>query len=137
MSEGVARHCFRQPSAQASGLVGPHLRIDPQLEGDPFGFTKGPGVPRSTVADHDQPDPTLLDLGKRVAQLGDLLAAEQSAEMPDEHQQGRSLGPRMAEGDGASVIVLQLDVPQPFRQAVHARAPFFHLDRSQPTSLPR
>jgi len=127
MAEGAARHCFRQPSAQASGLIGPHLRIDPQLEWDPFSVPNSLGVARLTGADHDQPDSTLLDVGKRVAQLGDLLAAEQSAEMPDEDEQGRHFGPRMAERDRASVIVQQLYASQPLCEAIHARTPFLQL----------
>ena len=44
---------------------------------------------RRAVADHHEAGAAACDLGLRVAQLRDLLTAEQSPEVPDEDQHDR------------------------------------------------
>jgi len=75
---------------------------------------------RPAVADDYQFGPTLANRRKRVAQLRDLLSAEQSAEMPDERQHHRTALPEISQADGRAVGVENDDVFQLFRH-VHCR----------------
>ncbi len=65
---------------------------------------------------------TAADLGKRVTQLRDLLAAEDSAEVADEGEHHGAVPPQVAEPQRMSLGVEHLDVPQRVGDA-HALSP--------------
>jgi hypothetical protein len=54
------------------------------------------------VADDDQLGATPADLWKRVAQLRDLLAAEDSPEVADEREHDRLFAPQVSQAHGPS-----------------------------------
>jgi hypothetical protein len=64
---------------------------------------------RGAVADHHDLGAGGADLVPAVAQLRDLLAAEQSAEVADEHEHDRALAPQIAQPNRALVCVAELD----------------------------
>ena len=59
----------------------------------------------AAVADDDQFGATAANLGKRVTQLRDLLAAEDSAKVADEGEDDRLLVPQVTQAHGLSVRI--------------------------------
>ena len=87
------------------GLVGLQPRIGEQTERHPLFFVKALRLLRRSVADRDQLGAGLRDLACGVAQLRDLLLAEQSPEVTQEHENDGRLLPEIAEPDGLAVEV--------------------------------
>jgi hypothetical protein len=68
---------------------------------------------RLAVADDDQLGATVADLGKRVTQLRDLLAAEDSAKVADEGEHHGLPAPQLTEANVPPVRIEHADVLEP------------------------
>ena len=79
--------------AEPGGVVGSTTHIDQQRKPDPGLPAKDRGIPQVTQADSGDRCPGLLDGVFVVAQLRDVLAAEDSAVVAQENEQRRTLGP--------------------------------------------
>jgi hypothetical protein len=97
------------------------------------GLERGVGVERARVArdvaealqvpgcsrpDDDERGAALGYRGLACRQVNDLLTAEDSAEVADEGEDGRSVGPGAAERDGAALGVEDRKAREPRRQCV-------------------
>ena len=96
-------------STQPSGPVGAQGGIRIELEGDAGLGTKPRGLCWRTVTDADENRPGRADLRRHVAQLCDLLAAEDSAEVAHVDEHCRPVAQDVAQGDLASFAVLDTD----------------------------
>ena len=115
-------HVEQGRRAETGGAVGLALRVDEQREGDPGLVAERAGVGGIPEADRRQPRPALPELGLVVAQLRDVLPAEDSAVVAQEHDgtagasaqrepsrtgrpsaSGRTIGARRAASPAASV----------------------------------
>ena len=94
-----------QAALQAGGGVRPQLWIDVERTFHMLAVAEIAGMLRPAVADDDQLGSTPADLRKRVAQLRNLLAAEDSAKVADEGEHDRLLAPEITEAHGLSVRV--------------------------------
>ena len=74
------------------------------------------------VADDDQLGTAAADLCKRVTQLRDLLAAEDSTKVADEGEHDRLLAPEITEANGVAVRIQHADVFQAHGRASSGRA---------------
>ena len=91
--------------------------VDEHGERDPLlGHERG-GVAAIPGADGDDLAPAVPDAGVAVAQLRDMLPAEQSAEVAEEHERDRPVGPVVPEPVAGTLGVFELDVRE--RLPVH------------------
>ena len=99
----------REAEPEAGGPVGLALRVDEQREGDPGLLAERAGVRGVPEADRRQAGAPRPELGLVVAQLRDVLPAEDSAVVPEEDDDGRRVGPERAQADRLAVRVRQDD----------------------------
>ena len=104
-AERVPRQARRQDldatAPQPGRAIGAQLGIHEQRAVELEVLAKGCGKVRRPVSDDDQLGSASANLVDPVAQLRDLLAAEQSAEVADEDEHDRSLPPERAEPLGS------------------------------------
>ena len=101
-------------AAQAGGGVGGEVGVGEQLEGKLALLLEAGGLCRAAIAHDGEVGASGLDLRVDVAQLHDLLAAEQSAVVADEDQYRGSLVPQATEAHGSTVDVEHVDVSKAF-----------------------
>jgi len=85
--------------SKACGSIGHQLRIDEQRGLESELLTEVLGEARVAVADDHDLDPPFAPLLDRVAQLRDLLTAEESAEVAQEDQHHRAILPIISQPD--------------------------------------
>jgi hypothetical protein len=97
------------PASQPSGPIRAQLGIDEQGTVDAHFIAEPLGEETCTVADDHELGSKTPDLRKLVAQLRDLLAAEDSTEVSDEDQHHRPLFPERLEADLMAVDIFEYD----------------------------
>ena len=95
---------------KAGRAVRPALLVDEERERDPGVLAERPRVLPVAEADRRQASPRGAEGLLVLAQLRDVLAAEDSAVVPEEDEHGRPALPKRAEPDLVSVDVRQTDV---------------------------
>lgn len=85
-------------SFESSEFVGLKLRVDVDREGEFFIFDEGLRLMGFSITHDNKLCPALGDLMKFVSQLRDLLAAEESAKVPDENEHRVLVLPSGGEG---------------------------------------
>ena len=95
---------------QFGGVVGDAVGIDQQRERDARLFTKQAGVVQIAQSDRGQRGSGLFDFRLVLAQLRDMLAAEDSAVVPQKNNDGWVLFPQRAEADIRAACLGQHDV---------------------------
>lgn len=83
-------HCPIPGAVQAGDTIGTQARIDEQGEGQSHFVADGGRLPGRAIPDGDDPRSETCQLIMDVAQLRELLAAEDSPEVADEKQQRRT-----------------------------------------------
>ena len=106
-------HRIRYTSLQACGSVRMHFRIDQQGKVQVLLVPKIRRVFGPSVADDHEVRTEFPYPCHHVAQLRNLLAAEQSPEVPDEDQNNGSILPESPEGNGVSRGIQHLNAGQP------------------------
>ena len=94
-----------EASLHGEGGEGAAARVDVQRKRDMLLGLEGPGLLGPAGRDHRDRDADPLELGGDAAQLGDLLSAEQSAEVTDEDEQGGAIAPELSEGFGRAMWI--------------------------------
>ena len=105
----------REVAAQLGRRVSASLRVHQQGKREFLFVAEGGGLARIAVPDHHELGPARVNLRQDVAQLRDLLAAEDSAEVTDENQNDGSLAPQGAESHAASIGIEQFQTGQACR----------------------
>jgi hypothetical protein len=113
---GIPRESGRQEfdatAPQPRSAIGAELRIHQERAIQRMILSKSCGKPGCSVSyDDELGSPSAYGIDP-VAQLRDLLAAEQSAEVADEHQHDGAFFPVRAEPPGFAAPVRKLDVGQ-------------------------
>ena len=93
----AAQEMEQVPRSQPRGFVGCAPGIDQERECDPGLFAKQSGIVHVSKSDRGQSRPGLLELILVLAQLRDVLAAEDSAVVPQKDNHGGTLLPQRAE----------------------------------------
>ena len=102
----VDRIC--KSSLQACSAVGTHLRVNQERKGQVLFASKIRYMFRLSVAHDNQFGAQITYLPLHVAQLRNLLAAEQSPEVPYEHGNNRFLLPTTPKCNGAAFRIKNL-----------------------------
>jgi hypothetical protein len=110
MAGAAYREGLGHASAQTSSSIGLHLWINPEVKGNCLVFSESLGLPWLAIPDYDESHAPATDLLVRIAQLRDLLAAEQSPKVANEDEKRRLIRPGTAKADGYFLIVDELDV---------------------------
>lgn len=95
-------------SLQACSAVGTHLRVNQERKGQVLFASKIRCVFRPSVAHDNQFGAQITYLPRHVAQLRNLLAAEQSAEVPYEYDNNRFFLPITPKCNGAAFRIKNL-----------------------------
>ena len=103
---------------QFGRATGAALHIDEERKQNARLFTKQARIVKIAHPNGREIRSTRLDLRFMLEQLRDVLAAEQSTEVPQEDQHHRALGPEIAQSTGRARGVGQLEAGQ--RLHVHA-----------------
>jgi hypothetical protein len=102
-------------AAKTRGAIGAQLRIHQQWAVEFEIVAKSGCEIRGAIADDDEFDSARSNFFDPVAQLRDLLAAEESTEVADEDEDDRLLLPERTQGLGFARRVGKLDLRQPVR----------------------
>ena len=89
LAKKMEQRCF----LQAEGSVCLALLVNQERKGDPRFFAKGPSIARVTEADRGESGAFGFDFRFVLAQLRDVLAAEDSTPVAKKHNHGRTIGP--------------------------------------------
>ena len=104
------------------GAVGKAVSIDQQREPDAGVFTEGAGVVASTQANGDQLRAFRPEFPFVVAQLRDVLTAEDSSVVAEKDHDRRTIGPERAQLLRVSIGVGKRDIGKPAAEScVHGR----------------
>ena len=95
--------------------IGAELRIDQDGAVEPLVLAERCREVRGAVPDDDELGPSGVDVIQSVAQLRDLLTAEQSAEVSDEGEHDRAVRPERAQPHRSPLPVVELEVGEPRR----------------------
>jgi len=112
----------RDIATQPRRRVGASLLIHQQGKREFLFIAECGGMRRTAVPDDHELGPARVNLRQDIAQLRDLLAAEDSAEVADESQNDGSLAPQGAEPHAATVGIEQFQTGQTFGDS-HERPP--------------
>jgi hypothetical protein len=120
-AQGVERQArgegLHPASPQTGGPIRTKLGIDEQGRVEAVVLSEGLGEVHRPVSHHDQLGSVRSNLVHAFAQLRDLLAAEESAEVTDEDENHRSLLPQRPEAHLLAAPVRELDTREPCRQS--------------------
>jgi hypothetical protein len=103
---------------EARGAIGNPLLVDQEWKGDAGLVAKKSGIIPIAKADSGERSALLAERWFMFAQLRDVLAAEDSAIVPEEHNNGRLPLPKRAQPEIATVHIRQDDVCQCLAQRV-------------------
>jgi hypothetical protein len=106
--------------AQSGGAVGGAFFIDKQGKRDPGLFAKEAGVDPVAQADGDDAGSLAAEFGLLLAQLRDVLAAENSSIVPQKGHDRRHFRPDRSQRDWIVVDIGQGDTCQPCAEGAHA-----------------
>ena len=106
----AAQEMEQVPRSQSRGLVGRPVGIDQERERDAGLLAKQSGIVHVTEPDCSQGRPGLLEIALMLAQLRGVLAAEDSAVVPQEDNHGGVLVPQRSETDLLAPRLWQHDV---------------------------
>jgi hypothetical protein len=109
LREDGKREVSREAPSELACPVGVEARVDEQREGEVKFLLKHPGLGGCTVSDDEELCPPTPDLNTYAAQLRDLLAAEDSAEVANKDENRRPLIPELPQSPRLSIEVLNLD----------------------------
>jgi hypothetical protein len=112
-AERVQRRARREqlevPAAKPRGPIGAELRIDENGHVEREVVPERAGEVRRAASHDRELGAARADLGERIAQLRDLLAAEQSAEVAQEREHDRALRPERADPHALASPVRELE----------------------------
>jgi len=130
---GLQVYSIQDPAFQPSGTVCSHGGIDEQWERDVLVLSEGLGMLWPAIADNDKFSAKGTDCVYHVAQLRDLLTAEQSPKMAYKDENNRPFLPETTQGYRTALWVKNLYGRQ-FRRDTHDTSSslfsFFHTDSS-------
>jgi hypothetical protein len=116
----VPRQAWRESldatAPEASRAIGPQLGVHEQRAVELVVLPEGGGEVRGSVSHDDEFRAAAANPVDPVAQLRDLLTAEQSAEVSDEDEDDRLVFPQGAQADGLPRPVAQFDSREPSRE---------------------
>lgn len=108
----AAKQMQKRPFPKSRGAISTALRIDKQREGDVSFLAEKSRIVQVTQPDGSQVSTALPELLFMLAQLRDMLAAEDSTVMAKKHDHRGTIGPQSPEPNRAFVGVGQNDIRQ-------------------------